>query len=237
MATIQASDVLPVRSRISWSAVLAGAFIALTAYLVLMWLGLAVGLSLSNTRMSSKALAIGAGIWAIASMLVALFVGGCVCSRCTAGENKTEAAMGGVVVWGVVFAMLALLSGTALNTGLSTVFGVSNAAAQAQASGNVFSEDNLKDAGFTDEEIAQAQEKFDKLMGRVRNADERDVAVIHKNVTAAAWWALTGIVLSLAAAVVGGLVGAGPTLIITSLRLRGAAVTTEPAVTREAVVR
>jgi len=241
MATIQASDVLPVRSRISWSAVLAGAFIALTAYLVLAVLGLAVGLSLSHTRVSGSALGIGAGIWAIASMLVALFIGGCVCSRCTAGENKTEAAMGGVVVWGVVFAMLALLSGTALNTGLRTVFGVTNAAAQAQASGNVFSEDNLRKAGFTDEEIANAQTKFDKLMGRVKNADEEDVAAAQdaaqKNATAAAWWALTGIVLSLAASVVGALVGAGPTLIITSLRLRGAAVATEPAVSRETVVR
>jgi high-affinity Fe2+/Pb2+ permease len=56
MATIQASDVLPVRSRISWGAVLAGAFIALTAYIVLATLGAAMGLSLSN-KMTSHAMA------------------------------------------------------------------------------------------------------------------------------------------------------------------------------------
>jgi len=237
MATIQASDVLPVRSRISWSAVLAGAFIAVTAYLVLAVLGLAVGLSLSHTTVSNSAIGIGAGIWAIVSMLVALFVGGCVCSRCTAGENKTEAAMGGVVVWGVVFTILALLSGTALNTGMRAAFGIANSATQAQASGNVFSEDNLKKAGFSDDEITQMKAKFDKLRGRVSNLDEDDAAAAHRNATAAAWWSLTGIVLSLAAAVVGGLVGAGPTLIITSLRMRGAAVTAEPPVSRETVVR
>jgi hypothetical protein len=92
--------VLPVRGRISWGAVLAGAVIALTAYLVLAMLGFAVGLSL-NERMSSTALGITAGVWAIVSMLIALFIGGFVCSRCTAGENKVEAAMGGIVVWGV----------------------------------------------------------------------------------------------------------------------------------------
>jgi len=236
MATIQASDVLPVRSRISWSAVLAGAFIALTAYLVLATLGVAMGLSLSN-RMSSQALGIAAGIWAIVSMLVALFVGGCVCSRCTAGENKTEAAMGGVVVWGVVFVLLAWLSTGALNTGLRAVFGVANTATQARADGNPLSEKSLRDAGFSDDQIEKMRGQFDKLRGRVSDASEEDRTAASKHATAAAWWTLTGIILSLAASVVGALVGAGPTLIITSLRLRGAAVATEPVGSREAVVR
>jgi len=236
MATIQASDVLPVRSRISWSAVLAGAFIALTAYLVLATLGVATGLSLSN-RMSSHTLGIAAGIWAIASMLIALFIGGCVCSRCTAGENKTEAAMGGVVVWGVVFVLLAWLSTGALNTGLRAVFGVANTATQARTDGNPLSEKSLRDAGFNDKQIEDMRGQFDKLRGRVSDASEEDATAAQKHATAAAWWTLTGIILSLAASVVGALVGAGPTLVITSLRLRGGAVTTEPAPTREAVVR
>jgi len=237
MATIQASDVLPVRSRISWSAVLAGAVIAVTAYLILITLGIAVGLSLTHTRLSYSAIGIGAGIWALVSMLVSVFVGGCVCSRCTAGENKTEAAMGGVVVWGVVMFMLALLSGTAVNTGLRAAFGVANTATQAQASGNMLSEENLKEVGFTDEEIEGMRARLDKLTGRIRNADSEDVAQAHRNTTAASWWVLTGMVLSLAASVVGAMVGAGPTLILTSLRLRGAAFTTELPASREAVTR
>jgi hypothetical protein len=235
MATIQASDVLPVRSRISWGAVLAGAFIALTTYLVLTMLGLAMGLSLSN-RMSSHSLVVAAGIWAIASMLVALFVGGCVCSRCTAGENKVEAAMVGIVVWGVFFVLLAWLSAGALNTGLRAVFGVSETATRASNDGNPLSEQSLRDAGFTERQIADMRAQFDKLRGRASNLSDEDRETAHRNATAAAWWTLTGIILSLAAAVVGGLVGAGPTLVLTSLRLRSP-ITTNRGVLQEPVVR
>jgi hypothetical protein len=205
----------------------------LTAYLVLATLGLAVGLSLGN-RMTSNALGISAGIWIIVSMLISLFVGGCVCSRCTAGENKVEAAMGGVVVWGVFFVLLAWLSSGALNTGLKAVFGVTDTAARTQGDGNLLSDENLRSYGFTDRQIADMRAQFDKMRGRVTNPSEEDREAAHRTATAAAWWALTGIILSLAAAVVGGLVGAGPTLVLTSLRLRGAPVATTP-VTRETV--
>jgi alkylhydroperoxidase family enzyme len=217
MATIQASDVLPVRSRISWGAVLAGAFIALTTYLVLSALGLAMGLSLGS-HMSSQSLAISAGIWTIVSMLIALFAGGCVCSRCTAGENRLEAALGGVVVWGVFFVLLAWLSAGALNTGMRAVFGIADNVTRAE--GNLLSEDRLREAGFTDQQVQDMRAQFDKLRGRATNMPEEDRETARRNATAAAWWGLTGIVLSLAASVVGGLVGAGPNLVLTSLRLR-----------------
>jgi hypothetical protein len=239
MATIQASDVLPVRSRISWSAVLAGAVIALTAYLILTILGVATGLSLSN-RVSGNAMAIGAGIWTIVTMLIALFIGGCVCSRCTAGENKTEAAMGGVVVWGVFFLMLAWLSTGALNTGLHAVFGTTNTAALTGVNFNNWTDEDLKkEFGISQTSIDKMRSTVNKAVGRTRDAVEgTSPADVRRSAKAAAWWTLTGIILSLAAAVIGGLVGAGPTLIITSLRLRGATVAaTAPPPAREPVNR
>jgi hypothetical protein len=228
MATIQASDVLPVRSRISWSAVLAGAFIALTAFLVLAALGFAVGVSV-EPRVSGRSLAVASGIWLLLTMLISLFIGGCVCSRCTAGENKTEAVMGGIVVWGVVFFLLAWLTISGVNTGLRGVFNV------AALTGDR-SDQNLRNMGVPQDKIDEARAQLRKFTGQVSDLSDTDRHDRHKAAMAAAWWGLTGIILSLAASVVGAVVGAGPTLIITSMRLRGAAVTTEPVV-RETVVR
>jgi hypothetical protein len=57
-------DILPVRSRISWGAIFAGAVIALAIYLVLTVLGAAVGLSLTNTTVRGSTLWWSAVIWA-----------------------------------------------------------------------------------------------------------------------------------------------------------------------------
>src|SRR5262245_51104205 len=110
MATaIETQDVLPVRSRVSWGAIFAGAVVALTVYLLLSSLGVALGLSVSG-RVDGQNLAIGAGIWAILSTLISLFLGGWVASQCTAGETRGEAAVYGVVVWGIFFAALLWLA-------------------------------------------------------------------------------------------------------------------------------
>jgi len=64
-----------VRSRVSWGAILAGAVIALAVYFLLSALGVALGLSLSD-RVDPNNLGTGAGIYALVSYLVALFLGG-----------------------------------------------------------------------------------------------------------------------------------------------------------------
>ena len=47
-------DVLPVRSRVSWQAVFAGAVIAVALYVVLVMLGSAVGVSLSDANIRDR---------------------------------------------------------------------------------------------------------------------------------------------------------------------------------------
>jgi len=223
MAAIQASDVLPVRSRVSWSAILAGSFIALTIYIVLATLGLAMGLTLSD-RMTNRGLAIGAGIWMVASMLIALFCGGGAAARATAGEDRTEAAMMGVIVWAVTCVLMFWLS----SQGLQGAFGLANTSLRAAGDVRNLSEDDLRQAGFTDAQIESMRGQFDRLRGRVGNAGEeaRDVARDPRTV-AAAWWTLVGIVVSLAASVFGGVCAAGPHLVLTSLRMRGGTVVTQ----------
>jgi len=221
MATIQASDVLPVRSRVSWPAILAGAVIALTVYFVLTLFGVALGLSVSG-HMDENRLGWAAGVWALVSMLLALFVGGYVGTRCTVGENKTEAALTGIVVWGVVFSALSFLTAGAINTGLNAIMGIRS---PARADTVRLTDDELRSLGFTDEQLAQMRTPLDRLRTRMGTVPEEVKNLSHDpRTTAAAWWALTGIIVSLASAVAGALVGSGPNLVITALRVRAAAV-------------
>src|SRR6186997_728014 len=89
MQEVGVEDVLPLRSRVSWGAIFAGAVMALAVYLVFTLLGGAIGLSVSNDT-DSETLSNGAAVWAVVTTIIALFVGGWVTSQCTVGENKME---------------------------------------------------------------------------------------------------------------------------------------------------
>jgi hypothetical protein len=201
MATIQASDVLPVRSRVSWSAILAGAVTALTIYIVLFSLGLALGASMSG-RVEGSTLGVAGGIWALVSMLLALFCGGCVASRTTVGEDKTEAALSGLIVWGVFFSLLAAMTAGTLNTGLNAIVGAANTTASMRNAG-ALTEEDLKAAGF---DAADMRASLENLRNNARNTE------VSNKATAAMWWTFFGTLLSIGASVAGALAGAGPDL-------------------------
>lgn len=113
---LPARDVLSVGSRISWSALLAGAFITTSVFITLGVLGVALGMT-SHDAMSQDTTFLSAAAWSLGSTLVALFVGGYVTSRTTVGEDKTEALGYGVVLWGLMFVVLSLLSATGVGFG------------------------------------------------------------------------------------------------------------------------
>src|SRR5689334_1973304 len=108
MATTEAvhtRDAIPVFSRISWGALLAGLFVTLAVFVLLSTLGVAIGISSADAA-GRETIAVGAGVWAVVTALVAFACGGCVVSRFTAGESKMEAVVYGVVLWGAAFAMI-----------------------------------------------------------------------------------------------------------------------------------
>lgn len=212
--TIHAEDVLPVRSRVSWGAVFAGAFLALAAYLVLTLFGAAVGLSVGDS-VRPESLSAGGVVWAILATGVALFVGGCASTRFAVGENKTEAAAHGVLVWGVVFAMLLALMVTGVRAGFNAMVGVANTGQ------NVAREATAEDweaaarrAGVPQDSIAEWRRKAGDAAaeaGRAaHNPESRRAAA--ETASLVTWWTLLGTLLSMAAAVGGALVGSGPTL-------------------------
>src|SRR5215203_1578169 len=89
-----------VQSRVSWSALLAGAAVGVAIYAVLGLLGVAVGLTIAD-QTDADNLGIGAGIWAFVSLLIAMFFAGWVTTQCTIGETRTEAILYGIVVWAI----------------------------------------------------------------------------------------------------------------------------------------
>ena len=90
---------ISVQSRVSWGALLAGSVVAIAIYSLLTMLGIAVGFSVSD-RLDADQLGTGAAVWAFVTLLIGMFFGGWVATRCTAGELRTEAILYGIIVWG-----------------------------------------------------------------------------------------------------------------------------------------
>ncbi len=161
---VHAEDVFPVRSRVSWGAIFAGAFVALALTVLLNLLGGAIGLSIADWTNAdperANAILWGVGIWATISSLIALFVGGWVTSQVTAGENKFEAAIYGVVLWGVLFAMLFGLGAMGLRLGLTAflAMGTNNVGLNQVTAADV--DRAARAAGLNEEQTTKLRESF-----------------------------------------------------------------------------
>ena len=101
--SLKATDLLSVKSRVSWGAIAAGAMVALAVYFFLTLLGLAIGLEVASRRPADRELGIGTAIYAVFTLLLSMFLGGWSTSRLAVGETKLEAVLYGVILWGVLF--------------------------------------------------------------------------------------------------------------------------------------
>jgi len=222
--SVEAEDLIGVKSRISWGAILGGAAIALAMYFLLTLLMGAVGLSISD-KTTANTLSIAAAIWAIAITVVCLFAGGLVASHLTVGENKVEAALYGILVWAVVFAILVWLMATGVKAGFSAMVGVATAGSAAvnTAAQNTTPadwENAARQAGFSQAEIDANRQRIANTPADARAAAQdpanheraeqaaRDAANAATKIT---WWTFFGTWLSMFAAALGGFIGAGPT--------------------------
>jgi hypothetical protein len=190
-------DLASVGSRISWGAILAGAAVCLSMIIALGVLCAALGLTVSN-RVSDRTLFVGAMICSIVTMVTALFLGGYITSLVTAGENKMEAGIYGIVLWGTVFATLTGLTALGANVGTNALIAAKNTP--------VLSDEMLSQAGLDREEVARVQERLNAAAPAV-------------SATETAWWTFGGIVLSMAASIGGSLLGSGPELVLRRRRV------------------
>lgn len=213
-AAIRAEDVLPVRSRVNWGAIFAGAAMAFASYLVLTLLGSAIGLSIRD-QVRAENLSVGAAIWAILTMVVALFIGGFVTSQCTVGENRAEAAVHAIIMWGVLFAAMLWLVAAGVRSGFNALVGMSTVS-QAAGSQDLTVrdwEEAARRANLPQNQIDQWRQQIANAPALARQAinDPRNQEAAGAAVTSAAWWTLGGVLLSMMAGVAGAIVGSGPT--------------------------
>jgi hypothetical protein len=202
-----APDLMGVKSRVSWSAIVAGAAIAFACYFVLTLLFAAVGVSLTEGGVRAKSVGIGVLVAMILTMIVSLFLGGWVSAQLTAGENRQEAVIYGLLTWAAVTAASVFLVGMGIRAGYFAVLG-----------GSVVAQNNERIPPW--EELARQsgvpQQRIDDLKAGVDPARAREVANdpaaqerAQEAAMYASWTALVATMLSMAAAIGGALVGRG----------------------------
>jgi hypothetical protein len=105
--------------RLSWGAVFAGLAIATALQLVLSTLGAAIGLAAFDPNSSAKSFGIGTALWAVLSLLVALFLGGSTTGRLAGVLSRTDGFLHGALLW----ALSTLLTLWLLSRGVGAVAG------------------------------------------------------------------------------------------------------------------
>ncbi len=200
------TDYLPVRSRASWSALFAGAMVALTIYLVLTLLGLALGLEAVSRGGERGDVGIGAAIWGTLTLLVAFFFGGWATTRMAVGETKFEAVLHGLILWGLLFLGIISLVGSGVRAGFGGMVGLATGV-YGDDGGRVDKDAivaDLKEAGLPADQVDKARAYYEDP--RQMDVSSADVVRVSRK---AAWWSLLGVVFSLAAVMTGALTGSG----------------------------
>lgn len=125
--------------RISWSAILAGVFIAVAIQLLLSLLGAGLGLSsidpVDRSSPEAATLGMGALVWWAASSAIALFAAGAVAAHLSGSVRKSDAALQGLLTWAVAAILTAYLLTSVVGAVLRGVGGVASTAASVTASG------------------------------------------------------------------------------------------------------
>ncbi len=190
---VQAEDVFSVGSRISWSAILAGAVVALAFQFLFGILGATIVGPMTD-RTDPPTFNTAAVIWTIVVACISMFAGGMVSTVLTTGENKTESVLYGIIVWATVLAIVAHgLAETA--SGMS--FDMRTGALPRDW------ERGAREAGVSQKQIDQWRDSASPE----QKTSDADREILNRY----AWWGFAGMWLSLFAATGGALAGAGPT--------------------------
>lgn len=181
--------------RIRWGAVLAGLVTALSTLAVLSLLGLAIGLTTYESGDQLSNFGIGAGIWGAVSTLLAFLLGGWVAARTAAVRGRSNALLNGAMVWAIAIPLMMYL----LGSGVGSLMNMATDAASASASALAEGVDGI--------DAADANAAADAVQAQVQQVDPGTVNDATQNAGNAAWGTLLGLLLGLAAAVGGGLMG------------------------------
>jgi hypothetical protein len=227
----------PYGIRIAWGGVWAGLLIGFGVLLLLGALGLAIGITAADAA-GARELGIGAVIWGLLTLLIALFIGGMVASRTSLVYDRMTSMVQGSLVWVMSILILLYLTTAGLAMGVGAVFDAFGAAARGViapelgqvATGDVDRiVDRLQDPATVDIVVGttgmprdEAEERLDEIARRVEAArDDPEAAAAHAreglgemaaaaqpHAARATWVTFLALIVSLVAAIGGATYGA-----------------------------
>lgn len=202
--------------RVRWGPIIAGLFAALSTLVVLGALGVAVAGTAYDPGDAARNFGMGAGIWAAASMLIAFFVGGLIAARTAAVRGHGNGAFQGAMVWMVAIPLLVYVVSSVATRAARTAGAMANSAAQTVTQGAAAASNTPQGqqaAGeaqnalpSADQAKQKAQEAGQQIQQAAQNPQNQEKVADATAKTG--WGTLASLLLGLAAATVGGLVGA-----------------------------
>lgn len=181
------TETITAKNRVQWGPIIAGVLTAIATLLILTVLGVAIGSSALEPRDVGESLGTGAAIWGGISAIIAFFVGGYVAAKTAAVGGAGSGLINGLMVGAAILAIILYLTGA----GVSSIVGTLGS--------NIGDLTNIaQQQGVNTSDPAAAA---DQATAGVSAADAFNA------VKDSAWGTLIGLVLPLAAAALGGLVG------------------------------
>jgi hypothetical protein len=213
-----AIDLIGVRSRVSWGAIAAGAMVALTIYIVLTMVGVALGIELA-VRGAGDQVGAGAAIYSIVVLLLAMFFGGWATSRLAVGESKLEAVLYGLILWGVLFLGMVWLLSAGVRSGFGALFGTASGV-YATEEGRVDPDRvarDLKQSGVDEATVNKYRSYYERIRDNPASAADvgRELGgdtAARQAARQASRWTAGGILVSLVTVIFGSLIGSGELL-------------------------
>jgi hypothetical protein len=183
-----------------WGAVVAGALVALAAYLVLSMLGLGFGLGAVDVGSQAEAGTITAaiGFWWSLSALVAFFLGGWVAGRIAGGPFAPEGIFLGVMVWAVVTVASFYLVTTTVSTVLGGPIAVATDSVYA-----VLEETQLQAEAAAQEAEFDLPPEDEEDVGEARRKASRQLVALAEGAMEAGLWAAFALLIAGGAAIAG----------------------------------
>jgi hypothetical protein len=233
---VTAATVTPT-DRVRWGPILAGLFAALSTLVVLSVLGAAVAGTAYDPGDRARTYGIGAGVWGLASMLLAFLIGGMVAARTAAVRGRHNGVLNGAMVWAVAIPLVIYLISTAIGAAGRTAGAVAQTGAvAANAAAQV--DQSTVDKTIPESARQQADQAAGKVKGAIDDATQSPQAqpgAVAKRaadpvnqeraayaVAWGAWSTLAALLLSLGAAAFGGFMGARATAHIPDVDTRAA---------------
>jgi len=173
-------NAVEVKNRVQFGPIVAGILTAIATLLILTVLGLAIGASAFEPRDVGEGVGTAAAVWGVISALIAFFLGGWVAAKTAAVAGAGSGMINGLMVGAGILALVLWLTGS----GVSGILGTLGS--------------NIGDITGLVQQTGAAD---------AAQTPDVDPQAAFNTVQDAAWGTLAGLVLPLAAAAIGGLVG------------------------------